>query len=187
MRAVESPEISTDDIRKAQSRVNDIERNGHEPVDFNAATKLNDGKHPPHKPGIIVIDAEIESDDQFVRVYENDPPGEPRDANLEGGFVMRRNDLIRRDEPSEVLDDWALLPEWQNYNYVGRLSISGEFARKNDIRVRISTVRRQVSDESDVVRSGEAKQYILRTKLKDSDSGVTWERVTDLDSYLKNN
>ncbi|MBX0288646.1 hypothetical protein EGH22_20145 [Halomicroarcula sp. F28] len=187
MRAVESPNIETDDIRTAESRVDEIERNGHEPIEFNTATELNSGKHPPHKPGSIVIDAEVESEDQFVRIYENNPSGEPRDEYLDGGFVMRRDDLIERNNPSEVLNDWALLPEWQEYNYVSRLSISDEFAKQNDIRVRISTVRRQVSDESDVVRSGGAKQYILRTNLEDSYDGVTWQRVNDLESYLNNN
>jgi len=187
VRAAGDVDIGTEAVETALRRVDDEQAYGNKIIGFMKSSKANpeDAPHPPHAPESVVIQAEIKSENEFKRVYEYDPGASDPHDNLDGGFVMRTDALKARDSPEAVLDDWALLPEWQDYNHVGRLHISDEFAKNNREEVLISTTRKQESGTTDVVREGGAKQYILQTELKRGSDGIQWVPVEELDKFVK--
>jgi len=178
-------EITTGDIETAIDRVETNSQ--HSVTNFKVGRNANpdDAVHPPHDPDSIVVEMELEEGDEFWRVYERTPQTSNPDENLAGGFVARRSTLQSAETPEEVLDRLALLrSEWQDYNHVGKVEVTDEFVENNQIRVQVSTTRRQASEVSGEVRPGGGTQYRLQDDLDPDAQGVTWEAVEELESYV---
>ncbi len=178
-------EITTADIEITIGRVETNSQ--HSVSNFKIGRNANpeDAAYPPHDPDSIVVEMKLEEGDEFWRVYERKSQTSNPDENLAGGFVARRSTLQSAETPEQVLDRLALLrSEWQEYNYVGKVELTDEFVENNQIRVQVSTTRRQASDVSDEVRPGGGTQYLLQDDLQPTDQGVNWEPVDDLGDFV---
>ncbi|GCF14459.1 hypothetical protein Harman_23940 [Haloarcula mannanilytica] len=67
---------------------------------------------------------------------------------------------------------------------MGKVEVTDEFVENNQIRVQVSTTRRQASDVSNEAQPGGGTQYLLQDDLDPNTQGVTWEAVEELELFV---
>jgi len=173
-----APEIGTSDVKTALTRVDDMEADNHEAVQFHRADTLNsefDGK-PPHKKGTIVIDFEMNGDKTLYRLAD-------KDDNLGGEWLFEKDVLKKANTKSELINELSLLPKQWNkeYNQVVKLDTS---KARNDAKLRVSTTGKMESDVSDEIREGGAKQYKIELP-EDEYVSNGWSIDGDISKYVE--
>ncbi|SFR97278.1 hypothetical protein SAMN05216559_1824 [Halomicrobium zhouii] len=173
----EGADIEKDDVRTALKRVEMLDSDGHEVLDFQRTTKLNDNfkGRPPHEEGSIAIDADIQGNKELYRVRSGD-------ADIDGSWLVEESVLKRANTDEDLIDRMALLPnDWDvEYTHVSKLETS-KISRNGKLRV--STVGKMKSKSTGAKRKGQATQYQIRGV--DSDDLNGWGPHGKLSQYVK--